>query len=165
MIDEHLDVFGQYLDFFPDVEFPVVLSSEYMQIFSKENKPLPEHLTLKFMNQGSEAEGNDLEYIACFKFPPQKNFHAVIFLKIDIMNYQYILQTFDAKGVEIDRKKIAGMEVVENELKENVALIDEDLIILNMKGSQDINEDFDIKERTSFAYEILEDGKISGYNI
>ncbi len=57
------------------------------------------------------------------------------------------------------------MEVVENELKENVALIDEDLIILNMKGSQDINEGFDIKESTSFAYKILENGKISGYKI
>ncbi len=164
MIDKNLDPFGQYLDFFPDVEFPVVLSSEYMQIFSKENKPLPEHLTLNFMAQG-ESQENDLEYIACFKLPAQKNFHALIFLKIDIMNYEYILQTFDLKGVEIDRKKIAGMEVVANELKENVALIDEDLIILNMKGSQDINEDFDIKERTSFAYEILEDGKISGYKI
>ncbi len=117
------------------------------------------------MDQGSESGENDVEYIACFKFPPQKNFYALIFLKIDLMNYQYILQTFDVRGVEIDRKQIAGMEVVENELKENVALIDEDLIILNMKGSQDINEDFDIKESTSFAYEILEDGKISGYKI
>ncbi len=165
MIAENLDSFSQYLNFFPDVEFPVVLSSEYMQLFSKENKPLPEHLSLKFMTQKLENEENDVEYIACFKFPPQKNFHAVIFLKIDIMNYQYVLQTFDVKGVEIDRKKIAGMEVVDQELKEKVALIDEDLIILNMKGSQDINEDFDIKKSTSFAYEILEDGKISGYKI
>ncbi len=165
MDKNNTEYFHQYLDFFPDVEFPVILSSEYMQIFSKENKPLPEHLSMRFMNKDLDNQENTVEYIACFKLPPQKNFHAVIFLEIDIMNYQYILQTFDLRGVEIDRRKIAGMEVVEKELEENVALIDEDLIILNIKGSQDINKEFDLKGSTSFAYEILEDGKISGYKI
>ena len=53
-INQSNNDFEQFVSFFPEIELPVTLSSENVEIFSKANKPIPELLIRKFI------EGQDI---------------------------------------------------------------------------------------------------------
>lgn len=174
------DNFKSFLNLFPEIELPVTISSEYYDIFSKYNKPIPEidiHEFILFDNSSEpilEEENNpskidkdsyEEEYIACLKLPDTKNFHALVYLKIGILNYEYILQTYDLDGNILSKQLIASMTAVDDIIKELVAFIDEDLIILIMQGDKNINEKYNPEKSKALSYEINDQGYVLKYKI
>ena len=203
-----LKEFKTFISLFPEVELPVTLSSEYVEIFSKYNKPIPEILIRKYIlnedifipenidasyepdhikdkisninlkeislaNSEAEEEENDDsdtytvedEYIACLRLPGITRFYAVVYLKIGILTYEYILHTYDKKGKTISQQKIASMKVENNIISEHVAMIDEDMIILIMEGDKNIKDDFNPENSHFLSFELDDDGHISQYKL
>ncbi len=201
--------FNKFISLFPEVELPVTLSSEYVEIFSKYNKPIPEILIKKYiLNEDiyipenidssyepehlkdkisdinlkeisldlseSEEEGQkdnsdkytvEDEYIACLRLPAITRFYALVYLKIGILSYEYILHTFDKNGKTISNQMIASMKVENNVITEHVAMIDEDMIILIMEGDKNIQDNFNPENSHFLSFEIDDDGHISKYKL
>jgi hypothetical protein len=168
-----LKEFKTFLSLFPEVEMPVTLSSDYFEVFSKNNKPIPEiDIWMFIMNNNAKIANNDVpddlyedEFIACLKIPETVKFHAIVYLKIGILKYEYFLHTFDANGKFISKQLIASMTSDGELIKENVAFIDEDLIVLNMEGDSKINENYNPEESNAKSYEINEKGEILYYKL
>lgn len=200
--------FQRFISLFPEIELPVSLSSEYVEIFSKANKPIPEILIRKYI-EGQEIyipenidssynpfeknkkdskshinlqeieltpaldekkeneDSNEVEdeYIACLKLPDTNKFIAVVYLKIGILTYEYFLHTFDFNGKTIDIAKIAGLTIKGDIFEENVAMIDEDHLILIMEGNQQKESEFDPQNSYFLSLEIEDNGKIKKYNL
>lgn len=174
------DNFKSFLTLFPEIELPLTISSEYLDIFSKYNKPIPEIDIYKYIINDKSIENKwveennstdidvDLfeeEYIACLKLPDTKKFHALVYLKIGILNYEYILQTYDLTGNKLSKQLIASMTAKDNIIKELVAFIDEDLIVLIMEGDKNINEKYNPEKSRPLSFEINDQGYVLKYKI
>jgi len=165
--------FEMFLSLFPEVEMPVTLSSDYFEVFSKNNKPIPEIDIWKFiLNDDTKNANNEIpddlyedEFVACLKIPETVKFHAIVYLKIGILKYEYFLHTFDTNGKFISKQLIASMTSDGELIKENVAFIDEDLIVLNMEGDTKINENYNPETSNAKSYEINEKGEILNFKL
>jgi len=203
-----LNDFKSFISLFPEVELPVTLSNEYLEIFSKYNKPIPEILIRKYIlnediyipenidpsyepshlkeitpqinlkkisldtsltDEEDEEENTgypiDDEYIACLRLPRITRFYGLVYIKIGILTYEYILHTYDKNGKTINSQIIASMRIEDNVIKENVALIDEDMIILVMEGDKNIQDNFNPGNSHFLSFEIDDDGHISKYKL
>jgi len=165
--------FEQFVSLFPEVELPITLSSEYFDIFSKYNKPIPELFIYQFIDDdNSKIVNNDFdddlledEYIACLKIPELKDFNALVYLRIGILKYEYFLHTFDNNGKLLSKQLIASMTSDGDVIEENVAFIDEDLIILIMEGDTKVDADYSPENSKVKSYEINDIGKILKYKL
>ncbi len=200
--------FEKFISLFPEVELPVTLSVEYVETFSKYNKPVPEVLIRKYIlnediyipekidssyepdhlkerdakinlkevsldtsvyGEESEKQTKDYEvedeYIACFRLPRVTLFYGLVYIKIGILTYEYILHTYDKNGKTKSNQIIASMKVENNVIKEHVAMIDEDMIILVMEGEQNLKDNFNPGDSHFLSFEIDDEGHISNYKI
>ena len=97
--------FEYFLEKFPEIELPITFTDESAIEFSKNNNPLSVQMIHQFID---DQEDEFTEYIACMCIPKTHDFHAIIYWKAALMNYQYILATYDKKGKLIDQSVIAG---------------------------------------------------------
>lgn len=185
MDNSQLSEFEHFLGFFPEVELPVSISSQYLDIFSNYNKVLPQFLISKYIigedivfpdklvstynrhkdhEVNSDEESNDNswedEFIACFKLPDSHDFHAVVYLKISLLNYDYFLHTFDSAGRTISSIIISGMNSDGQKINEKVALIGEDLKIWIMEATIFENEGIEKSVSDLPGFYIDDKGKI-----
>jgi len=153
--------FRHFLDKFPKVNLPQTLSEEDARIYSKDNEPLPDKLIQEFILP-NDTEVDDLtEFVPCFKLADTKDFHAVVYWKAGLMNYQYTMLTFDKSGKAIDKKTLAGTISNGIAIVRSVARIDNDMSIYIMSGHTDRDEThFDAAESTTVELELLPDGKM-----
>ena len=154
--------FTDFLKVFPRVKLPVVLTEEAQSVFSKENQPLSKLMIEKFIVPIDEEIDEFTEYIPCFRIPKTGKFNAIVFWKAGLMNYQYILATFDKKGKLIDKKTIAGTEVKNDSLLRTVATIKEDWTIPAVVGVAAVSNDtkYDPATTLTSAFELDTDGTI-----
>ncbi len=154
--------FGHLLDFFPEVDLPVVLTDENLVIFSKENKVLPLPIVDEFLAKHDHSEIDEFtEYIPCFKIPNTDQFYAIVYWKAQLLNYEYHLVTFDQKGNFITGKVIAGMISNGNTLIKTVATIDEDWIIHIVTGEDNAgSSNYDPESSKAYTMEIVSTGDI-----
>lgn len=152
---------SDFLKAFPELSMPVVLGEDTHHAFSKNNKPIPNHLVAHFLAPLQPEDADEFtEYIPCFKIAGTENFEAIVYWKAELLNYQYILLTFTNKGELIDQKVIAGTTVEHNTLTTSVANIDEDLIITVVSGQSATEEGYDGNTSRSISLEILPNGAI-----
>jgi len=165
--------FATFLNLFPEVELPLTLSSDHFSTFSKYNKPIPEVYIQKYiLNDNSDFEEKELnedtmddEYIACFKIPDTLHFVAIVYLKIGLMSYEYYLHTYDEKGKTISKKIIASMTSDGKTIKEHVAFLDEDLVVLMMEGKTEDVNNYNPNDSKANSYLIDDQGNIVTYNL
>jgi hypothetical protein len=183
MDNNQLSEFEHFLNCFPEIELPVTISSQYFDVFSNFNKVLPQFLINKYIigedivfpdkivstydhhknyeiNSDEELPNNEDEFIACFKLPESGDFHAVVYLKISLLNYDYFLHTFDSAGRSISSKSISGMNSDGQKITEKAALIEDNLKIWIMEGIIDENEGIEQSVRDLPGFYIDEKGKI-----
>ena len=158
--------FDHFLEKFPEVELPVVLSEEAQTVFSKENSPLPKPLIEQFIIPLEEDIDEYTEFVPCFSIPNTSNFHAVVYWKAGLLSYEYILISFDKNGKLIDKQAIAGTQAKGDSLLRTIATIEEDWMIMSVIGVASANENHTYDPSTSLAanYELLPDGKIISLN-
>lgn len=156
--------FEDFLTYFPLIELPVNISSEYFSVFSSFTKPVPEILISKYIMDESRivAEENDpeTEYIACFRINENQNFNAIVYLRISLLNYEYHLHTYDNAGRTISSEVISSLNYDGTFIKETAALIDETLRIWKMEGTSAENSDFDPANTRFESFLINDNGEI-----
>ena len=154
--------FQDFLLKFPEVELPVTLSEETLTIFSKENPPINTLMAHQFINVFEDNDMDDMtEYTPCFKVPKTENFHAVVYWKAELLNYQFVLITYDKSGNFIDSRTLAGTTSNGELVIKSVATFGEDWSIYIVSGAQETNADmYDAGTSTTTELELAPDGVI-----
>lgn len=162
MIKNQKTSFTDFLEKFPEVELPITLSEDSHHDFSKTNKPLSAEMTRAYLSNLETVEIDEYtEYIPCFKLPETHGFHAIVYFKAGLMNYEYVLITFNKEGLSIDKKIIAGTKVEGNQLQRTVATIEDDWIIYCVRGVANANNPvYDSSTSESLHLELLATGEI-----
>ncbi|MCB0568957.1 MAG: hypothetical protein KDC66_04305 [Phaeodactylibacter sp.] len=155
--------FAHFLGKFPEVELPVTLGEESHHAFSQENEPMPPMMIEQFILPVEQAPADDYtEFVPCMKVPKTGDFHAIIYWRAGLLNYQYTLATFTNKGEWIDKRVIAGTFSDGETLTTSVATIDEDWMIYIVSGNAGGNGTaYDASSSTAYKLELLPDGKIA----
>ncbi len=153
--------YRHFLNKFPPAILPVTLTEEDARLYSSENDPLPHKLISEYILPGDPTSDDLTEYVPCFQLEGLKNFDAVIYWKAGLMNYQYVLMTFEKGGKFIDKKVLAGVFSDGKIISRSVARLDNDRSIQIMSGITDNAEHrFNASESTTIELELLPDGKI-----
>ena len=154
--------FQDFLLKFPEVELPVTLNDETLSVFSKENDPISSLMAQQHINVFEDTEMDDMtEYVPCFKIPNTEGFHAVVYWKAALLNYQFVLITYDKSGNFIDSRTLAGTTSNGELVIKSVATIGEDWTIYLVSGAQDVHSPFyDAGTSTTTEIELGPDGII-----
>ncbi|MBV6443161.1 MAG: hypothetical protein EPGJADBJ_04890 [Saprospiraceae bacterium] len=142
---------------------PVTLGEETHHVFGIENEPLSDELIARFIHPTETVTPDDefTEYVPCFALDNTEQFIALVWWKAELMNYEYVLATFDLKGQLIDREVIAYTRVGEDQVYRAVATIGDDREIVIAEGSSsDGNALFDPASSRTREMEILASGEI-----
>lgn len=157
--------FPDFVAKFPPVEMPVTLGEDTHHVFSSENELLPDAMVQQFIapiDGGLAPDDEFTEYLPCFAIEDAGPFIALVWWKAELMNYEYVLATFDTKGRRIDHRVIAFTRVESgNRIRRAVATLDADLDIFIAEGAAGgEREDFDPTSSKTYTLEILADGSI-----
>lgn len=156
--------FNEFLKKFPEVKLPVSITEETASEYGMINDPLPERMILEFILpiEGMEAGDDGMtEFVPCFRIAGLKNFHAVVYWKASLLNYQYALVTFEKGGKTIDGQVIAGTVAHGNVITRSVARIDDDMTIYIVSGqTEGSSETYDAQNSTAREVELLPDGRL-----
>lgn len=97
--------FGQFLKKFPEIDLPITLTEESHLEFSRRNSPLPQEMIHEFIHTIEQSDFDEFtEFIPCVKLPKTDGFHAIIYWRAGLMDYEYTLATFTEKGQFIEKK-------------------------------------------------------------
>lgn len=155
--------FPDFIARFPPVAMPVTLGEDTHHIFGKENKPLSDALIAQFIHPLETLTPDDemTEYIPCFGIADTQQFIALVWWKAELLNYEYVLTTFNLKGEIISQKVIAGTKVRDGKVYRSVANINEEFEIAIAEGlSVDGDRYFDPTTSKTRFMEILVNGEI-----
>ena len=154
--------FSHFLEKFPEVVLPVTLAEEAHHVFSLNNPPLPPLMIEQFILPLEDQGVDDYtEFVPCMRIPDTKEFHAIIYWRAGLLNYQYTLACFTKKGELIDKRVIAGTLSDGDTLTTSVATIDEDWAIYVVSGQAGAHEkEYDPASSTAYQLELLPEGKI-----
>jgi hypothetical protein len=153
--------FQEFLSFFPEVDLPITLSDEYLEIFSRNNKVLPGEAIHRYIYQWETKDDDETtEFIPCLALPPQDEFIGLIYWKANVEKFEYILVTLGKTGNLISRKPIASITYEGKLIKRSVASIDEDLIIHIIAGAHIEGVEYDPEASQAFNMEILPTGDV-----
>lgn len=154
--------FDHFLKKFPEIELPITLNDEIHREFSQNNDPLNSTIIRQFIHPMEESVPDELtEFIACFRLPQTYEFHAIVYWKAGLMNYQYTMATFTKKGEFIDKRVIGGTFSDGKLLTQSIATIDEDWIITIASGQNTVGQSgYNASSSTAYQLELLPEGKI-----
>lgn len=156
--------FDHFVEYFPELEFPITLGEETHRIFSRRNDPLPGQAIAQFIEPLEPAEvGEEMtEYIACFRLPEAKEYIGLVYWKAELLSYQYKLVTFSTKDEQlIDQRVIAGTYYDGNEITQSAATIQESLQIYVVSGqSLPDARNYIASGSTATRLQVTERGKI-----
>lgn len=155
--------FADFVAKFPPVPVPVTLGEDTHHVFSVENEPLSDALIALFIHPTENVVPDDefTEYVPCFAIDDTEQFIALVWWKAGLLNYEYVLATFNLKGQLIDREVIAYTRVGEGKVHRAVATIDEEYEINIAEGTSSGADDyFDAGATTMRSLEILSTGEI-----
>ncbi len=155
--------FEHFLEKFPELELPITLNDEAVHEFSKANDPLNPQMVAQFILPSETVDPDEFtEYIACLRIPETYEFHAIIFWRGGLMNYQFILATFDKKGNFINKQALAGTYSDGETLTRSIATIEEDWMIHIVSGNTSVDQQdaYDASSSRLFQLELLANGQI-----
>lgn len=156
---------GDLLTFFPVIDLPLTLTEESVQEFSKMNKPLSGAAVQWICEELQESNDDEMtEFIPCLQLNTQAEFFAIVFWKGALLKYEYILCTISKRGELINKRVIAGTRVIQDNIIQSVATVDEDFVIHVMVGASDANDaseaSYEPENSKSMTLEILSSGEI-----
>lgn len=154
--------FTFFLKKFPELPLPLVLGEGAHHNFSKTNDPLNQDLILQFIQPYELLPYDEYtEWVPCFKIPETYEFHAIVYWRASLMDYQYILMTYTKTGDLIDQRTIAGTFSDGKMLTQSVATLDEDWIISIASGQTDAQQsEYNASSSRAYQLELLPEGRI-----
>jgi hypothetical protein len=152
--------FTNYLGRFPEIDLPVTLRDDSNHDFEA-NPPLQDEMIEQYITRYEAVEVDDFtEYMACFQLPPNEKFQAIVYWKAGLLNYDFVIATHGKDGNMIDKKAIAGIKVVGQDIMRSIATIDADLAINIAEGMEINGGDFNADATKTRRFQILESGLI-----
>lgn len=154
--------FDHFLKKFPEIDLPATLGETTHHQFSLQNEPLNQVMIDQYIALYDPIEPDEFtEYIACFRFPKTKEFYALVFWRAGLMDYRYVLATYNKRGEMIQQRVIAGSFSDGKKIIQSVANISEDWTIGVATGHSDaITGAFDPLENKTLYLELMPDGSI-----
>lgn len=153
-------VLADFLEFFPEVDLPVTLTEDSSLEFSRINRPFTNKIIHKFILPIEDEVDDNTEFIPCFKIKDTLNFHALVYWKAGLMNYEFRLITIQPDGTLIDGKVIAGTLSNGETIIRTVSTIDTDWIIHTVVGEQAANTTQITTDSKAYSLELLGSGEI-----
>lgn len=92
------------------MEFFILLGEDSYYVFSKVNLLI----FLVFISyyliliDGEELDEN-IEFIVCFRLDGLKDIYVIVYWKVGLLNYNYVLVIFDKVGNMIEKRVIVGI--------------------------------------------------------
>lgn len=152
--------FNQFIQIFPEENLPITITEESATVFSVENEPFPHKAVEDFLLQIEEDVDDMTEFVPGFRIAGLKDIHAILYWKAGLLNYQYVLATFEKAGKLIDRQVIAGTVSDGISIVRSVAKIDEDMTIYMVSGMAEGSKNYDAEKSTAKELELLPDGRM-----
>ena len=156
--------FANFLNRFEEVELPISIGTETHLDFSSQNNPLPVAMVDKFLVETGVIEGLDefTEIVPLMKIPNTDDFHAVIVWKAGLMEYEYLMLTFDKMERLIDKRNIAGTKVIDNLLLHAVVSITDqwEIHVVQNGRAADDKDNYDPTKSLRYQFRLLQDGYI-----
>jgi len=152
--------FPNFLKMFPPVDLPVTLDEQSHLTFSRENKPLPPSLIEKYIIPHDKGDIDEFtEFIPCFRIEGQSEFHAIVYWKAMLMDYNYIMVTYDKKGEFIQSYHIGGTRSDGHQIARLLSTIHPNLQIDLAAGSSPLNADeYSPTDTKVFKIQLLPNG-------
>lgn len=158
--DEQRLKFSDFIRCFSEVEWPAILTEESYRNFSDHNKPIPQLLLDAFVNPFEEVDEHT-EFIPCLTWKVTDKVTAIIYWKASLLQYQYVLATYDENGLQLDNQTIAGAVYSDRKIIRKVSTIISDNNIQVVEGAENITTgDLNAAGTNRYALEILEDGEV-----
>ena len=155
--------FPDFVAKFPPVTMPATLGEDTHHVFSTENDPLSDELIAQFIHPTEEVVPDDefTEYVPCFAINDTKEYIALVWWKAELLNYEYVLATFNPNGQLIDQEVIAYTRIEDGKVQRAVASITSELeIVIALGTSSDNGDSFDPLTSKTLEMEILASGEI-----
>jgi hypothetical protein len=162
-MDKALKVkFQNYLEKFPIIDLPITLSDDLHMTFSQENDPFNALMIEQYISEVEGEMPDDFtEFIPCFKIPETHDFHAIVYWKASLMNYQYVMACYDKAGNLLDKRILGGTYSDGKIVTKSVVTIDPDWMIYVVTGQVEGSDKiYDATGSTAFDLELLPDGRI-----
>ena len=152
--------FDAFINYFPEIDLPVVLTQESVHSFSSINTPLPPSAIGDYLLAASEEEPDEFtEYIACFRFQVNEHILAIVFWRGSLLSYDYNLWTIDLRKKEVISKKIiAGTKANKEVLLRSDAVISVDFEIEVLVNHYDSSHQMYPTKSLKYHIEIMDDG-------
>lgn len=161
MIAKKLIPFKKFLSYFPEVELPIILTSDSASEISKYNTPFAKQIVEEYCMEWDTEVDEFTEYIPCFKLPETGDFSVLVYYKATLLSYGFFIVSYLNNGDLIGRKPLNSIELDSGKIKNSAAVIDEDWGINIVAGEQDIKElDYRSDKSKMTSLEILPTGDI-----
>ena len=152
--------FANYLSRFPEVAPPVTLRDDSNHDFEA-NDPLQAEMIEQYITRYEVVEMDEFtEYLACFRLPKSGGYQTLVYWKAGLLNYDFVIATYKKDGNMIDKKAIAGIKVVGQNISRSIATINEDLAINIAEGMEIAGGDFSADATKARRFQIGENGLI-----
>lgn len=154
--------FASFIEYFPEVELPIILTEESIHNFSKLNTPLPISAYSFFIKEDVDIPDEFTEYIPCLRFTPGENVAVILLWKGGLLSYDYLMISYNIKKQEeINRKIIAGTKILEGTIIKSSAVISTDFEVDILVNSYSSEKQMYPERSEQFVVEIMMDGTMT----
>lgn len=153
--------FTEFIEFFPPLKPPFSLLPDISQIPSF-SLPLPGVLLDAFILPFEGEEVDEFtEYIPYGRIEGTKDFHALIYWKAGVMQYEFILATYSLEGAPLSHAIIGGLRSDDHGLLHSVAVVHEDMSLTIAEGVATEEEEIDLDQTNTYQMTIEPTGQIT----
>jgi len=154
------EAFRLLLDYFPQLEPPISITSSSITEISGVNKALPYELLFEFVLNFRE-ENEYREWIPVLSLPPDGDHYVLVLWELDVLTYTCLLATYHKDGRLLDHVAIAKLQAdTVGDVSMQAAVIDEDSLIYTVHSDQVRPTTDAIDEKSTTIMEVLPNGKI-----
>jgi hypothetical protein len=157
--------FSAFLKKFPLVSLPLTLRDDSNRDFEN-NEPLSPELVARFIQTYEPTDADDFtEYMACFSLPKrqkEQTFQVIVYWKAMLMNYDFVLATYDIKTEKMIAKRvIAGLSFDrENNIIRTLASVSPEYSIIKARGAGSEKGDYEPDSTLVEHIEVSDSGLI-----
>jgi len=153
--------FAEFIDFFPPLEPPFSLLPDISQI-PYTPVPLPSVLLDAFILPFEGEETDEFtEYIPYARIAGKHDYHALVYWKAGVMQYEFILATYSKDGKLLSHAIIGGIRSDDNGILHSVAVINKDMSITIAEGVAAENDNYDLDQTNTYQMSIQPTGQIT----
>lgn len=152
--------FKTFLKFFPKMDYPIDLNEDAHHTFSVENKPLPSAFIEAFIQPYEKDEADEFtEYVPCFQLPNNDIYHGIVYWRAKLMDYHYMLNTYEKDGTFIQAIHIAGLRTDGEQVAKLFCTIKDKNHIHLVAGSSSVDQThYDASTSKAFIIQLEDDG-------